>query len=116
VRARRGRLLRSYLPGHYLPGQTAAHVPSETANREATARPASQARREFLEPDFAQKYAIHAGYASIGNSRTLAQEHYFQVTDAHFEQAAPLSEVLPSQQAAQNAAVSVDKRRKGHGR
>ena len=38
-------------------------------------------------PELAESYPIHVVCAWIGNSWTVAQEHYLQVTDSHFGRA-----------------------------
>jgi hypothetical protein len=59
--------------------------------------------RSTRQTELAEKYPIHVVCAWLGNSRAVAQDHYLQVTDAHFQHAA--AEPKPQQvQAAQNAA------------
>ncbi|HZN69240.1 MAG TPA: tyrosine-type recombinase/integrase [Tepidisphaeraceae bacterium] len=43
--------------------------------------------RSTRQTELAERYPIHVVCAWIGNSRAVAQEHYLQVTDAHFSQA-----------------------------
>ncbi len=43
--------------------------------------------RSTRQTELAEKYPIHVVCAWIGNSRAVAQEHYLQVTDAHFDRA-----------------------------
>lgn len=43
--------------------------------------------RSSRQTELAERYPIHVVCAWLGNSRAVAQEHYLQVTDAHFEQA-----------------------------
>ena len=43
--------------------------------------------RSTRQTELAEKYPIHVVCAWLGNSRAVAQEHYLQVTDAHFTQA-----------------------------
>ena len=59
--------------------------------------------RSSRQTELAETYPIHVVCAWIGNSRAVAQEHYLQVTDAHFEHAA---RDVPPAQAAQNQAQS----------
>ena len=56
--------------------------------------------RSTRETELAETYPMHVVCAWIGNSRAIAQEHYLQVTDAHFTEA--IKE--PSTSAAQNPA------------
>jgi len=56
--------------------------------------------RSTRQTELAEKYPLHVVCEWIGNSRAVAQEHYLQVTDAHF--AAASSE--PAVSAAQNEA------------
>lgn len=44
--------------------------------------------RSTRQTELAERYPIHVVCAWLGNTRAVAQEHYLQVTDAHFEQAA----------------------------
>jgi integrase len=44
--------------------------------------------RASRQTELAERYPIHVVCAWIGNSRAVAQEHYLQVTDAHFANAA----------------------------
>jgi len=44
--------------------------------------------RATRQTELAERYPIHVVCAWIGNSRAVAQEHYLQVTDDHFEKAA----------------------------
>jgi len=73
--------------------------------------------RASRQTELAEKYPIHVVCQWIGNSRAVAQEHYLQVTDAHFAQASaePVMEQTPTNSAAQNpaqsTAVSVSKGR-----
>ncbi len=55
--------------------------------------------RATRQTELCERYPIHVVCEWIGNSRAVAQEHYLQVTDAHFAQA-----VIASESAAQNAA------------
>jgi integrase len=43
--------------------------------------------RSTRQTELAEKYPIHVVCAWLGNSRAVAQEHYLQITDAHFAQA-----------------------------
>src|SRR5215217_790850 len=43
--------------------------------------------RSTRQTELAERYPIHFVCQWIGNSRAVAQEHYLQVTDAHFTQA-----------------------------
>jgi len=58
--------------------------------------------RATRETELAERYPIHVVCAWIGNSRAVAQSHYLQVTDEHFEQAA-----MGAESAAQKAAQQV---------
>ncbi len=49
--------------------------------------------RSTRQTELAEQYPIHVVCAWIGNSRAVAQEHYLQLTDAHFSQAAQCSTV-----------------------
>ena len=63
--------------------------------------------RSSRQTELAEPYPIHVVCAWIGNSRAVAQEHYLQVTDAHFAQA--IQEVAvpkAAQNPAQSAAVN----------
>ena len=67
--------------------------------------------RSTRQTELAERYPIHVVCQWIGNSRAVAQEHYLQVTDAHFvsavqEQPAPVAGIQAAQNAAQSAAVS----------
>jgi len=44
--------------------------------------------RSSRQTELAQSYPLHVVCEWIGNSRAVAQEHYLQITDAHFESAA----------------------------
>jgi hypothetical protein len=44
--------------------------------------------RASRQTELAERYPIHVVCAWIGNSRAVAQEHYLQVTDTHFANAA----------------------------
>ncbi len=59
--------------------------------------------RSTRQTELAEKYPIHVVCAWLGNSRAVAQEHYLQVTDAHFAQAAQIPAV--AQKAAQSGAA-----------
>jgi hypothetical protein len=43
--------------------------------------------RSTRQTELAEKYPIHVVCQWIGNSRAIAQEHYLQVTNAHFADA-----------------------------
>ena len=43
--------------------------------------------RSTRQTELAEKYPIHVVCSWLGNSRAVAQAHYLQVTDAHFDQA-----------------------------
>lgn len=60
--------------------------------------------RSTRQTELAEQYPIHVVCAWIGNSRAVAQEHYLQVTDAHFEHAAKDPIELAAQNAAQQSA------------
>jgi len=62
--------------------------------------------RSTRQTELAERYPIHVVCQWIGNSRAIAQEHYLQVTDAHFAQAIaePVKEQTPASSAAQNPA------------
>src|SRR5437762_3805042 len=59
--------------------------------------------RSTRQTELAEKHPIHVVCAWLGNSRAVAQDHYLQVTDAHFEHAAAEPK-LDQEQAAQNPA------------
>ena len=40
--------------------------------------------RATRQTELAEKYPLHVVCEWIGNTRAVAQEHYLQVTDAHF--------------------------------
>jgi len=56
--------------------------------------------RSTRETELAERWPEHVVCAWIGNSKAVAREHYLQVTEEHFEQAARIS--FESGQAAQN--------------
>jgi integrase len=61
--------------------------------------------RSTRQTELAERYPIHVVCAWLGNSRAVAQEHYLQVTDAHFAHAAKGDEKaaqIPAQQAAES--------------
>jgi len=59
--------------------------------------------RSSRQTELAQSYPLHVVCEWIGNSRAVAQDHYLQITDAHFAQAAQ----IPAQQPSEN--VGTDK-------
>jgi len=61
--------------------------------------------RSTRQTELAERYSIHVVWQWIGNSRAVAQEHYLQVTDTHFIEAAAEPE-NQRQQAAHNPAQS----------
>ncbi len=61
--------------------------------------------RATRETELAERYPIHVVCAWIGNSRAVAQSHYLQVTEEHFEQAA-MGAGEVAQKAAQQATES----------
>ncbi|MCL2646275.1 MAG: site-specific integrase [Phycisphaerales bacterium] len=52
--------------------------------------------RSTRETELAERYPLHVVCAWIGNSRAVAQQHYLQVTDEHFEQAAMVTTAPPN--------------------
>jgi hypothetical protein len=62
--------------------------------------------RATRQTELAERYPIHVVCQWIGNSRAVAQEHYLQVTDAHFAHAVaePLKKQPGAKGAAQNPA------------
>lgn len=62
--------------------------------------------RSTRQTELAERYPIHVVCQWIGNSRAVAQEHYLQVTDAHFAQAIaePNADEPVAHSAAQNPA------------
>lgn len=60
--------------------------------------------RATRETELAERYPIHVVCSWIGNSATVAQKHYLQVTEDHFADAA-----APNEKAAQNPAQSAAK-------
>lgn len=63
--------------------------------------------RSSRQTELAEKYPIHVVCQWIGNSRAIAQEHYLQVTDAHFAEAAKEPAKGAAEGAAQNPAQHV---------
>ncbi len=61
--------------------------------------------RATRQTELADQYPIHVVCAWIGNSRAVAQEHYLQVTDSHFD-AATAEPLSAAQNAAQYPAVT----------
>ena len=59
--------------------------------------------RSTRQTELAEKFPIHVVCQWIGNSKAVAQEHYLQLTDAHFEQAAQDDPGKAAQKAAQQA-------------
>ena len=71
--------------------------------------------RSTRETELAESYPMHVVCEWIGNSLRVAAQHYLQVTDEHFEQAAAAPEPQPldgRKKAQQSAAVTV--RKVGH--
>ena len=60
--------------------------------------------RSTRETELAEAFPIHVVCEWIGNSQAVAQKHYLQVTDAHFE-AAKKAAQNPAQQAAATAGM-----------
>jgi len=58
--------------------------------------------RSTRQTELTERWPEHVVCAWIGNSKAVAREHYLQVTDEHFEQAAGISNA--NGKAAQNAA------------
>ena len=58
--------------------------------------------RSTRETELVERWPEHVVCAWIGNSKAVAREHYLQVTDEHFEQAAKIS--TGNTKAAQNQA------------
>ena len=58
--------------------------------------------RSTRQTELTEKFPSHVVCAWLGNSRAVAQDHYLQVTDAHFAQAV----AEPAKQAAQKPAQS----------
>ena len=61
--------------------------------------------RSTRQTELTEKFPSHVVCAWLGNSRAVAQDHYLQVTDAHFAQAVAEPTRRPAQ-AAQNPAQS----------
>ncbi|MCY2953421.1 MAG: site-specific integrase [Planctomycetota bacterium] len=63
--------------------------------------------RSSRQTELAEKYPIHVVCAWLGNSRAIAQEHYLQVTDSHFADAAkePTPTANVKQEATNNSAA-----------
>jgi len=59
--------------------------------------------RATRQTELAERYPIHVVCAWLGNSRAVAQEHYLQITDAHFERALRERAQGTGEQATQNA-------------
>ena len=66
--------------------------------------------RSTRQTELAEKYPIHVVCAWLGNSREVAMEHYLQVTDTHYDDAAGVTAPTPEpakeadEKAAQNPA------------
>ena len=61
--------------------------------------------RSTRQTELAERFPIHVMCSWLGNSRAIAQAHYLQVTDAHFDQAARLGWEGTAQIPAQYPAV-----------
>ena len=61
--------------------------------------------RSTRQTELTEKFPSHVVCAWLGNSRAVVQDHYLQVTDAHFAQAVTDPANRPAQ-AAQNPAQS----------
>ena len=61
--------------------------------------------RSTRQTELTEKFPSHVVCAWLGNSRAVAQDHYLQVTDAHFAQAVAEPAKRPDQ-AAHNPAQS----------
>ncbi|GAH63551.1 unnamed protein product, partial [marine sediment metagenome] len=64
--------------------------------------------RSTRETELAERWPVHVVCAWIGNSRAVAQQHYLQVLDSHFKQAAigaPEAVQNPVQQTAARACM-----------
>jgi integrase len=61
--------------------------------------------RSTRETELAETYPIHVVCAWLGNTRAIAQEHYLQVTDPHFDRASQpvLQPVLPGHEGARKS-------------
>ena len=59
--------------------------------------------RSTRQTELAETYPIHVVCAWLGNSRAVAQSHYLQVTDAHFEKAAQKATGKATEQGAESA-------------
>src|SRR4029450_1282855 len=46
--------------------------------------------RASRQTELAERYPIHVRCAWLGNSAAVAKEHYLQVTEAHYQQAAQI--------------------------
>jgi hypothetical protein len=75
--------------------------------------------RACRETELATEHPLHVVCYWIGNSATIAQKHYLQVTDEHLEKAAQggaksgaLSTKTPAQNAGHSAAASAPKKSK----
>jgi hypothetical protein len=62
--------------------------------------------RSTRQTELTEKFPSHVVCAWLGNSRAVAQDHYLQVTDAHFALAA-IQPTMQPEQAAQNPAQSL---------
>lgn len=62
--------------------------------------------RASRQTELAETYPIHVVCDWIGNSRAVAQEHYLQVTDDHFERAIGHKAVIPDMAATDGASSS----------
>jgi hypothetical protein len=62
--------------------------------------------RSTRETELAEEYPLHVVCSWIGNSLSVAKEHYLQITDLHFLQAAQMPPETSAEKAAQNPAQS----------
>jgi integrase len=62
--------------------------------------------RSSRQTELAETYPLHVVCAWIGNSRAVAQEHYLQITDAHFARAIGGTENTGGENRGESAATS----------
>src|SRR5262249_51540416 len=60
--------------------------------------------RATRQTELAERYPIHVVCSWLGNSPTIAREHYLQVTEEHYTRAATETDAKAAQNAARSAA------------
>lgn len=71
--------------------------------------------RSTRQTELAETYPIHVVCAWLGNTRAVAQEHYLQITDSHFEMAIGSGDEKAAQNPAQHTSEMVGTGRKSAG-